>query len=665
VQRRNPRTDWRAQQSGPGWRAAKRAFIRATTQALPGANAAAYKSGMESIARVPEPPPYRPIAFAPVDVTCDPVHGGGFRLRSRTPLAPHDPSLGRMFRAAVEAQPDRVFLAERSEDGWRALTYAASRPIVDAIAAAFLERGLSAERPVMVLSGNSIDHALLMLAAYTAGIPIAPISVAYSLQSRDHAKLRHIAGLLQPGLIYVDDTAPFAQALGALDCAGVEIVARKNGAQLEGATPLSSLIAAKPGASVERAAASTGSETVAKFLFTSGSTGLPKAVINTHGMLTANQQQIAQIWPFLAEEPPVLVDWLPWNHTFGGNHNFNLVLRHAGTFYIDAGKPVPALVRETVRNLSEISPTVYFNVPAGYAALLPHLERDGALAKSFFAKLRFIFYAGAALQQDLWTRLEAAAIRLTGMRIPMTSSWGATETAPLATASHFLTDRSGMIGVPAPGVEVKLVPRGGKLEVRVRGPNVTPGYWKREDLSAAAFDEEGFYCPGDAVRFADAGDVTKGLMFDGRLAEDFKLATGTWVHVGALRVGLLAAASPVLQDIIVAGENRPFIGVLAWLNQVGSQHLVGRNDSSLAELARHPVVRDHVRRALAQWNETHPGSSERIARALLLPDLPSIDANEITDKGYVNQRAAIASRQREIALLYAAVPAPQVLELAT
>jgi feruloyl-CoA synthase len=614
---------------------------------------------------MPDPTPCRPIAFAPVDITCDAVPGGGFRLRSRTPLRPHDSSLGRMFRASVEGQPDRAFLAERSSDGWRTLTYAASRPIVDAIAAAFLERGLAAERPVMVLSGNSIDHALVMLAAYTAGIPIAPVSLAYSLQSRDYAKLKHVAGLLQPGLIYVEDTGPFAQALGALDCAGVAIAARHNGAQLEGVISLASLAATKPGTAVERAVASSNADTIAKFLFTSGSTGLPKAVINTHGMLTANQQQIAQIWPFLVEEPPVLIDWLPWNHTFGGNHNFNLVLRHAGTFYIDAGKPTPALVGETVRNLSEISPTVYFNVPAGYAALLPYLEHDGALAKSFFAKLRFIFYAGAALQQDLWTRLETAAIRSTGTRVPMTSSWGTTETAPLATASHFWTDRSGMIGVPAPGVEVKLVPRVGKLEVRVRGPNVTPGYWKREDLTDAAFDDEGFYCPGDAVRFADADDFAKGLMFDGRLAEDFKLATGTWVHVGGLRVGVLAAASPALQDAVVIGENLPFVGVLAWLNQVGCQHLAGSDNLSLAELARHPAIRDHVCRALTRWNATHPGSSERIARLLLLPDLPSIDADEITDKGYVNQRGAIAFRQHEIALLYAEQPTPQVIELAT
>jgi feruloyl-CoA synthase len=619
---------------------------------------------MDATARVPEPPPYRPIAFGPVDIACAAVSGGGFRLHSHTPLAPHDQSLSRMFRAAVEAGPDRAFLAERSGDGWRTLTYAAARPIVDGIAAAFLERGLSAERPVMVLSGNSIDHALLMLAAYTAGVPIAPISVAYSLQSRDHAKLKHVAALLQPGLIYVADSAPFAGALGVLDRTGVEIVASHNGAQLEGVTSLASLAATQPGAAVEQTVASSNADTIAKFLFTSGSTGLPKGVINTHGMLTANQQQIAQIWPFLVEEPPVLVDWLPWNHTFGGNHNFNIVLRHAGTFYIDAGKPMPALLGETVRNLSEISPTVYFNVPAGYAALVPHLERDGAFAKSFFAKLRFIFYAGAALPQDLWTRLEAAAVRAVGVRIPLISSWGTTETAPLATACHFLTDRSGMVGVPAPGVEVKLVPGGGKLEVRVRGPNVTPGYWKRPDLTAAAFDGEGFYRPGDAVRLADVDDVAKGLMFDGRLAEDFKLATGTWVHVGGLRVGLIAAASPALQDAIVVGENLPFIGLLAWLNLAECQRLVGHDDATLAELARHPVIRDHVRRAIAQWNEAHPGSSERIACVLLLPDQPSIDANEITDKGYVNQRAATACRAHEVALLYAEMPAPEVIGLA-
>ena len=615
---------------------------------------------MEPTSHIHGPPPRRPIAFAPVDIACE-ATGDGFRLVAQTPLAAYDPGLGRLFRAAVATAPGRVFVAERVGDGWRSLTYEACRPLVDGIAAAFIERGLSPERPVMVLSGNGIDHALLTLAAYTAGVPIAPVSVAYSLQSSDHAKLKHIATLLQPGLVYVADTTPFAAALGVLDHAGFEIVAGENGAKLEGTTSLTSLAATRPGAALEHRVASCGADTIAKFLFTSGSTGMPKGVINTHGMLTANQQQIAQIWPFLADEPPVLVDWLPWNHTFGGNHNFNLVLRHAGTLYIDGGKPVPALVGETVRNLAEISPTVYFNVPAGYAALLPYLEGDPAIANNFFARLRLIFYAGAALPQDLWTRLEAVAVKTTGLRIPMTSSWGTTETAPLATASHFLTDQSGMIGVPAPGAEIKLVPCNGKLEMRVRGPNVTPGYWKRADLTAAAFDDEGFYCPGDAVRFADATDAAKGLMFDGRLAEDFKLATGTWVHVGSLRVGLLAAASPALHDAVIAGENLPFIGVLAWLNLAGCRRLVGRDDGTLTELASHKVIRAHVRDALVRWNASHPGSSERILRVLLLPDLPSIDASEVTDKGYVNQRAALARRHREIELLFSDAPGPDVI----
>jgi feruloyl-CoA synthase len=602
-------------------------------------------------------PAFRPIAFAVPEIRCERAADGSLLLRSAVPLAPHDPSLARMFRAAAAAQPARVFLAERAGAGWRTLAYADARRLVDVLAQALIARGLSAERPVMILSGNAIDHALLMLAGFTAGVPVAPISVAYSLQSQDHAKLRQIAGLLAPGLVYVADTAPFAPALAALDLAGIEIVASRNGAARPGVTAFEELARTPAGRAVEAAVAATTADTVAKILFTSGSTGTPKGVINTHGMLTANQQQLAQIWPFVTEDPMVLVDWLPWNHTFGGNHNFNLAMRHAGTLYIDGGKPLPALVSETVRNLAEVSPTIYFNVPAGYAALLPHLEKDEALARAFFKRLRLIFYAGAALPQDLWERLEAVSVRTTGERVPMTSSWGTTETAPLAVAAHYLIEGAGNIGVPAPGCEVKLVPAGGKLEIRVRGPNVTPGYWKRPDLTAAEFDAAGFYRPGDAVRLADPHEPGKGLLFDGRLAEDFKLMTGVWVHVGVLRVGVLAAASPVLQDAAVAGENRGFIGLLAWLNPAGCQKLIGAGaPQGLADLARHPAVRAHVGAALGRWNAAETGTSQRIARVVLLADPPSIDENEITDKGYINQRRALECRAAEVERLYAADP---------
>jgi feruloyl-CoA synthase len=607
------------------------------------------------------PAPLRPISYAHPRIVCERGRDGALLYRSTEPLASHDPSLACLFRAAVERNPAGLFLAERDADGaWSKLTYAAAQPLVDALAGSLIERGLSVERPVMILSANGIDHALLTLAGHTAGVPVAPISVAYSLQSQDHAKLKHIAGLLTPGLVYVADTAPFAKALAALDLANVELVASRNNANIDGVTTFDRMAHSRPGPALDQAAAAIGPDTVAKFLFTSGSTGLPKGVINTHGMLAANQQQLAQIWPFLDEAPLVLLDWLPWNHTFGANHNFNLVLRHAGTLFIDGGRPVPGLIDETGRNLGEVSPTIYFNVPAGYAALLPFLERDEALARSFFGKLRLIFYAGAALPQDLWERLEVVSQRATGERVPMTSSWGTTETSPLSTAAHFIIERAGAIGVPVPGVELKLVPSGGKLEVRVRGPNVTSGYWKRPDLTRAAFDDDGFYKPGDAVRFADPAEPAKGLVFDSRLAEDFKLATGTWVAVGVLRVAALAAASPALQDAIIAGENRESIGVLAWLNAAGCRKLLGC-EAPIPELARHPAVREHVIRAIAQWNTDHHGSSQRIARVLLLPDSPSIDANEITDKGYINQRLALERRKADVERLFAPAPDADVL----
>ena len=515
--------------------------------------------------------PYRPIAFGSPAVHCETGADGSTRLRSRVELGAYDANAARLFRAAVSNNPDGVFIAERAGEDWRKITYAEARQKVDAIAQSLIERGLSAERPVMILSGNSIDHALvdarLLHRRYSGRADLGRLFAAKpgSRKAQAHRRAAHARPCLCRG------HRPFAKALAALDLKGVEIVAGRNGANLEKVTPLEELARARPTAAVEQAVAAITPDTIAKFLFTSGSTGLPKGVINTHRMMTANQQQVLQVWPFVAEQPLTLLDWLPWNHTFGGNHDINLVIRHAGTLYIDAGRPLPALIGETVRNLADVKPTIYLNVPAGYAALLPFLENDDKLARNFFAELRLIFYAGASLPQDLWERLEALSIRTIGARVPMASSWGTTETAPMALAAQFLADRAGVIGTPAPGVEIKLVPSGNKLEIRVRGPNITPGYWKRPDLTAAAFDEEGFYKPGDAVRFEDPADPSKGFVFDGRLAEDFKLTTGTWVTTGMLRVAALAAASPALQDAVVAGHDREFVGLLAWPNAGGMQ----------------------------------------------------------------------------------------------
>jgi len=606
--------------------------------------------------------PIRAIDFAPARVEQVELTNGSKLIRSAIPLGNFDPNLAKMFRAAVETASSHTFLAERSGSGWRKISYEETRTQVDRIAASLIERGLSLDRPLMILSGNSISHALLMLAGISAGVPVAPVSVAYSLQSQNFGKLKYIAELLTPGMVYVEDTAPFAKALAALDRSKIEIVAARNGANLDRITLLSEITTPRPVGSVDAAVAAIRPDTIAKILFTSGSTGLPKGVINTHRMLASNQQQIVQIWPFLREQPLVLCDWLPWNHTFGANHNFNMVMRNAGTLYIDGGKPLPALIGETVQNLTSVSPTICFNVPAGYAALVPHLEKNEALAKNFFRDLRMIFYAAASLPQDIWNRLEAISVRVTGKRVPMTSSWGATETAPLATAAHLISDRAGLIGVPVPGVELKLVPTGSKLEVRVRGPIVMPGYWKRPDLTEQAFDEEGFYRPGDAMRLVDPADPAKGLMFDGRLAEDFKLTTGTFVHVGALRVNVLAACSPALQDAIIAGADQEYIAILAWPNATGCQAITGASaPANPIELAHHQSVRTHIASAIAKWNAGQAGSSTRVARVLLLTEPPSIDANEITDKGYINQRLVLERRKADVARLYAPTPDSDVI----
>ena len=557
------------------------------------------------------------LRFAPAAVQVERKNGNIY-LRSPQELAPYARCVTEWLVQWSDKEPNRTFLAERKGEGWRKLSYRETYGAVRRIAQALLEQGLNAERPVAILSDNSIDHALLALGAMHVGIPIAPISPAYSLMSKDFGKLRHIFELLKPGLVYAAEPAKFAAALDAVGAKSASVA---------------DMLEVNPGSTQEREHSRVKRETIAKILFTSGSTGVPKGVINTHGMLCANQQQLAQAWPFVDDRPPVIVDWLPWNHTFGGSHNFNLVLRNGGTMYIDGGKPVPGLVETTVKNLAEISPTMYFNVPRGYDLLLPYLEKDEKLRANFFRDLDVLFYAAAALPHNLWDRIKA----LSGPRLAMLSAWGSTETSPLATSVHFHMDRPGVMGLPVAQCVLKLVPSAGKLEVRVKGPNVMPGYYKRDDLTRSAFDEEGFYKIGDAVKFADADEPAKGVVFDGRVAEDFKLSTGTWVHVGALRVKLIAAADPLIQDAVITGHDRSEVGALVF-------------PSPAAKGA--PDLRERLKAALAKLAQ-EGGSSTHPRRLLVMSEPPSIDANEITDKGYMNQRAVLERRAALIEQLYA------------
>jgi feruloyl-CoA synthase len=575
------------------------------------------------------------------------------------PLESYESSLGVLLRHWAEEAPDRDFLAERPgpDADWVRLTWGEAGERANAVAQALLDRQLGPNRPVMILSGNSIDQAVLTLGAFLAGVPVVPVSPAYSLMSQDFGKVKHIAALIKPGLVYAATDGPFGGVLSAVDFGGAELVL----SQGQGATSFQELVSTRATGDVDRALASVGPDSVAKILFTSGSTAMPKGVINTHGMLCANQQSLAQIWPFTAETPPVLVDWLPWNHTFGGNHNFNLILKRGGTLYIDAGRPAPPLIPITVRNLTEVAPTIYFNVPAGYGALLPFLEKDADLRNRFFERLDLIFYAAAALPQDMWTRLENVAREARGEPVMMTSSWGTTETSPLATAAHFPIDRAGVIGVPVPGVEIKLAPVGDKFEMRVKGPNITPGYVGDDEQTRKAFDHDGWYRTGDAGRLEDDEDPNKGLVFNGRVVEDFKLLTGTFVSVGNLRPAALAAASPLLMDAVVCGHDRDYVALLAWPNLGAARDIAGEPEAELADLVRSPKLAEFVRERFAAYNRDNPASSTRIERVILLAEPPSLDANEITDKGYVNQRAALERRAAHVAALFDDAPSQEVI----
>ncbi|MEI2775904.1 MAG: feruloyl-CoA synthase [Tetrasphaera sp.] len=599
--------------------------------------------------------------FATPDVSREHRPDGSILLRATTPLGDHPPSvLHDLRRWALEA-PDHLLAAEREPGNgqWQSVTYAEADAAARSIGEALLELGLTPERPLLIPSGNSVGHLLMTLGALTAGIPAVPISVAYSLLSHDHARVREVTELTTPGAVYVEDGAQFASALAAIADIddSIPVIAKTN--VPDGARSLEELRATTPTTRVEDAYAAIDAETVAKILLTSGSTGVPKGVLNTHGMWAADQRGMQHAWPFLTQEQPVIVDWLPWSHTFGGNHNVGMVITNGGSLYIDAGRPAPGLFDQTLANLAEIKPTICFNVPAGYALLVSALEGDEGLAQAFFSRLRLVFNAAAALPAAVRERLVGVSERTLGRPAVITGSWGLTETAPAVTTAHFPFTDSRCIGVPLPGTELLLVPCDeDAYEARVRGSIVTPGYLRRPDATTEAFDDEGFYRTGDAVSLIDEADPSRGVAFRGRVAEDFKLTTGTFVRVGAVRTNLLSAL-PVLTDAVIAGEGFDRVCALAWLNVAEATKILGREPIADGAVYADPE--------LAAWvgkradSDPSLGSSDRIRRLILMTTPADLDAGEITDKGYVNQRRVLALRAELVERLFAAEPDPAVI----
>jgi feruloyl-CoA synthase len=581
--------------------------------------------------------PVRPVHLGPGGVHVEKTADGVRYVRATQPLGDYPVRLTDRLEHWAERAPERTLYAKRAGSGeWRRISYAEAHGLARNIGQALINRGLSAERPIAILSGNDLEHALLSLGAMYAGVPFAPISTGYSLLSHGFGKLRYILDLVKPGLVFAASGLKFQRALDATLPVNAELVVTED--PLPGATlfsDLTSTAASGPAAQVD-------GDTIVKFLFTSGSTGMPKGVINTQRMWCSNQAMIAACLPFLTEEPPVLVDWTPWNHTFGGNHDIGLTIYNGGTLYIDEGRPVPGAFEESVRNLREIATTFFLNVPRGFECLVPFLRADKKLREVFFSRLKLMWYAGASLSQPVWDELDALSISTTGERVLMLTGLGSTETAPFALAPRKEVERAGMVGVPAPGMDLKLVPNEGKLEARVRGPNITPGYWRQEELSRSAFDEEGFYKLGDALLFVDEARPELGFTFDGRLAEDFKLSSGTWVSVGPLRAKFIHQAAPYAKDVVVAGHDRDYVAALIIpdLEACRDIDLTGKFREVLESLAR-----------------SSTGSSNRINRAIVLTEPLSMDAHEITDKGSINQRSVLNNRAGLVEDLYA-VPSP-------
>jgi len=601
---------------------------------------------------------YRPLTFGVTRAVLRDGDSGVHYLRADNDLLPYPERLTDRLVHWAQVRPDQTLFARRvknadgSSGDWRHISFSQALDAARRIGQGLLDRGLSAERPVLILSENDLEHALLALGCLYAGIPWCPTSPPYSLISQDFDKLKHVVRTLTPGLVFASDANRYARAMLATVADDVELVCTSGTVPGRDTTSFAALLATEPTAAVDAAMAATGPDTIVKFLFTSGSTKMPKAVINTQRMWCANQQQMAQSMPVLGEGELTLIDWLPWNHTFGGNHNFGMVIYHGGTLFIDDGKPTPALMGETLRNLREIAPTVYFNVPTGFEAIANAMKTDDLLRKTLLSKVRMFFYAGAALAQPVWDSLFESEEREVGERIVMGTGLGMTESGPFGIFVTSPNVMAGDLGLPTPDLELKLVDTDGKTEVRYRGPNITPGYWRMPAESADAFDEEGFFKTGDAVKWIDETDIHQGLKFDGRIAEDFKLATGTFVSVGPLRARIIAAGAPFIQDVVLTGINLKEVGAMVFPTPAVRTLSGLPAEASMHEVLEHPGVLSHFQTVVNDLAGAATGSANRIARLCLLADPPTIDRGEITDKGSINQRAVLAHRADTVAKLH-------------
>jgi len=602
---------------------------------------------------VAEPPRYRQVSIGRPAVAVS-EEQGVLHMRALEPLAPlPDRLLDRLLHWA-RVRPEQTFIAAREAGGdWRRVSYAQMLDSVRTIAQGLLRYGLSADKPLALLSGNDIEHLQLALGAMYAGIPYCPVSPAYSLLSQDFAKLHHVCDLLQPGLVFVSDASAYQRAIDAVLPPETPLISLRGQVPGRPQASFASLLAEPGGAEADAAFAATGPDSIAKFLFTSGSTKLPKAVITTQRMLCANQQMLLQTFPVFGEAPPVLVDWLPWNHTFGGSHNVGIVLYNGGTFYLDEGKPTAQGFAETLRNLKEISPTAYLTVPKGWEELVNALEQDAELRECFFKRMSLFFFAAAGLSQSVWDRLDRVAEQHCGERIRMMAGLGMTEAAPSCTFTTGPLSMAGYIGLPAPGCEVRLVPVDGKLEGRFRGPHIMPGYWRAAQQTAEVFDAQGFYCSGDALKLADATDPQLGLMFDGRIAEDFKLSSGVFVSVGPLRNRAVLEGAPYVQDLVVAAPDRECLGALVFPRLYECRRLAGLGaEASEAQVLASAPVRQWFGDWLQRLNREASGNASRLEWIALQVEPASIDRGEITDKGSINQRAVLQWRAEQVEDLY-------------